>query len=791
MSWYGGSKEMDVRNVALDQAGANTRVDITIEAQTVYSPNDTLVLFLDSTQDGKSDRFVSFYGFSNGTYSALAGATPDSTVNCQRTINHGDPFTDEDKAMPTPSGGRQTFTTTIPTARLGGATSFRWAVYALNDSFSPGPSYDYAPNASNPRGDANAVADRDRDGCDTDGDGEYGDLRTIEDGAYPVRMAGGAQFGTATTPADDPNPGSGPQGPGQPPAMPTISPVQYVKTGGSMRMPDLRPRSRNCRQGCTEDEARQLLVTAGLANAKLSVERVSRLPRSARRYRNLVDDGEVFAQSIKPGNKLTVPSLAEQRFLYRTPPAIKLSAFRDKDLDLGCDKKDLEQRLNGRAWPGLSSGRGANRVRGAKDLLTKDLKCNWRITRYAKKSKISAPVIGSADVKGSKKRVNLTIDLPKTTELAIEVSDKPGHPGFNGRDVAGLDRGDGAMPVTGTGFGGFVVKVYYTGMAPSREAAGVRVMVTDGDGSAAASAVTDANGEAALYGHFRKSGNDGYITATMPIGDMGLSLDGQQPLKVKAAASKTYRTDIGRWVQKNARGVYRTINVAGGAATARAAVVCKGVDAGGNTFFITDLKAMADTARAEFAKAQTATSPQMRRFYLDGVFNVVDTMVRGGGTDQQVFAELVRDINIGPASVGNGTSSNGSCNLTQAEINTIFPRRDGAVAATVKGFPLKQGPVSTISGAGQARLPDSGFIRDSIDKNATLLGQAGGNLIGQAGGNVISTGGLNVISTGGLNIISTDGAGIISTDGASLISDKGLGIMSDNGGGLIGQAGGN
>lgn len=763
-------KRLDIRKVELAQGNGDTWVDVTVDDE-AFNEFDAIWVGFDTDFDGAGDYVARLRGFSDADPNGVLEIAPDTsaTATC---LQMGTPTKSVTPVAPLAGAdpGTQILPLRFLTSDIGGAENYRWAVYAQNDSNGAGAStWDYAPDATNPN-----------PGRPASGDDECGDGRgVVTNWAIPIKLADGVVHGTAPstgnpTPDPQPDPGAGeqPSAP-QPQPQPTIpNPVFYIRTGGPKEMPDLRPRSRNCRQGCTEEEARALLIDAGLGNARIVFDRSSTV--TPRRFRRYTDDGEVFGQSIAPGTELSVPDMAAQRFLYRKPPTITLTVFKDRDLELDCNEKDLEARLEGRSWPGSTYGRGADRVRGAQDLLEKDLRCDWRIDRYVKKAGIDTPQIGRAEVRGSKKRVTLTIEIPKTTELAIELADRPGDPRFRGNDVAGLDIVDGAMPVTGVkGYGGFVVKVYYLGIAPTNEVAGAVVDVYDGNGELTANAVTDANGEAALFGYFRQAGNDGYITATLPIGNQGLSLDGQQPLRVKEGAER-YRTDIGRWIEKQ-NGTYRTIRVNGRRATARAALVCRGVDANGQLFYIDNLQGLMDSIRQNFRNAQSAASPEGRKFWLDGVFHALDTAVRAGATDQQAFADLVRDINIGPATVGNGTRSQGTCNLSQAEIDTIFPSQNGAAIQKAKGFNLANGPLPTISGAGQSRLPDGGFIRNAIDKNATIIATDGASLIGQAGGNVISTGGLNLIGQAGGNLIGQAGG--------NLVSDNGLGLIGDNGGG--------
>jgi hypothetical protein len=567
-----------------------------------------------------------------------------------------------------------------------------------------------------------------------------------------------------------------------------------VRTGGVTRMPDLRPGSRLCRGGCTEEQARQILGASGLGAADIVFVRDTEVPHAPRRLRSLTDDGEVFAQSVPPRRRVDVPDMAAIRFLYAKPPEITLTVYRDKDLEFGCDDAGLEGKLEDQAWPGVSTGRGTRRTRGSLDLLEKDLKCNVHVIRYLKADDVTAPTIGRAEVKGSR-RVNLTIKVPRgPQELAIQMSDLPGHPGFHGRDVAGLDSEPdvtsagvpvmrAVMPVTRTGLGGFVVSVFYTHSAPTQEVRGAKVHVYDGDGSLAASATTNDDGQAALYGHFWKSGKRGRIVATLPVGEQGWTFDGEQPLKVVAGAQRYRAFGSGRWIERK-DGIYRTIRVGGDAAARSAAVGCRGFDERGNTFIVTDVEALADQVRSNHRQAMNAKSAAARRFWLDSVFAGMGTLIRAGAADRQEFTDLVTDIDIGPATVGGGTTPQGSCNLSQADVDTLLLTPSGTAAGPpAKGYTLSKGGVPTLSGAGWTQLPDGGYIHTSIGNDATLIGQAGGNLIGQAGGNLIGQAGGNLIGQAGGNLISDKGVGLIGQAGGNLIGQAG--------GNLIGQAGGN
>jgi hypothetical protein len=233
--FYG--KQVDARQVQITQDGGQTTVSVKIETPSSQpaAENDHVVFFLDSNADGKSDYGLAFSGFAQGPYHYALVSTPGSTPGCQRLASGGGPIADGDQPEAAPQDGLATLSLTFASSAIGNASSFRWAVYALNDSLQRS-TYDYVPDASNPRTPSSGEASQNLDGCDTNGDGTYGgsgDETTNNDSAYPVDLSHGSEFPGAQQPG--PGPGPGPTDPtGQPITSTTFSVAQAPK------MPNVR-----------------------------------------------------------------------------------------------------------------------------------------------------------------------------------------------------------------------------------------------------------------------------------------------------------------------------------------------------------------------------------------------------------------------------------------------------------------------------------------------------------------------------------------------------------------------
>jgi hypothetical protein len=195
-AWF-GDKQLDVRRVAIDQAAGQTTVAVSIEPPYDHdtAENDHVMLFIDSNGDALSEFGVAFSGFARTPYHWALVSTPASQLRCQRFAG-GAPVVEGDTEVPAAQDGLVTLTATFPTASIGGAESFRWAVYAMNDSLVRA-TYDYVPDASNPRTPSSGTATQNVDGCDNNGDGTYGgsgDETTFGDFSFPVDLAQGTEY---------------------------------------------------------------------------------------------------------------------------------------------------------------------------------------------------------------------------------------------------------------------------------------------------------------------------------------------------------------------------------------------------------------------------------------------------------------------------------------------------------------------------------------------------------------------------------------------------------------------
>jgi hypothetical protein len=338
--FYG--KQVDARQVQITQEGGQTTVAVSIEAPYSHpaAEADHVVFFLDSNADGKSDYGLAFSGFSQGPYHYALLPTPGSTATCQR-FSGASPIADGDQPEPTPQDGRVKLSLTFADSAIGGASSFRWAVYGLNDSLERS-TYDYVPDAANPRSPSSGTATQNRDGCDTNGDGTYGgsdDETTNADGSYPIDLSKGADFpGSQSPPPTD--------GPGQP-----ISSVTF-SVADTPRMPNVR--------GKKLGPAIDLIHAAGI-NAVIEKQPDLRrlkgrqpgqvlkqspgpkrpIPTGTAPYRKIVL--RYYVGPIKTSAKDSCPTKALSRALRGEDPADT-----QKYLDRHCDEVGVQYRFSSR-----------------------------------------------------------------------------------------------------------------------------------------------------------------------------------------------------------------------------------------------------------------------------------------------------------------------------------------------------------------------------------------------------------------------------------------------------------
>jgi len=837
MFWPHGYKELDVRRVILDQADGKTGVGISIEQDEVFSQNDTLILFIDANDDGKSDSFVSFYGFANGTYSALAATTRDSDVDCQRTVNHGEPFTDEGKAMPAPDAdGWLTFTTSVPTARLGGATTFRWGVYAWNDSYSPRPAYDYAPNAANPRGDGNAVATSDPDGCDANRDGDYGD-EPVNQGAWPVRMSGGALFGAK--PATDQQQPQAPDeqatttGPPAPKAAPAYTgPLAAVFDAlGTKKSARIRPWALACSpersdQTCkkkakfdrSESEVGDVenffkrrgmyvrVVTRPVKLAEISVKR----GRSAAKFMEAKGKGmDIVYQSIKPGTTIESSVLDPKRLVVEYWDPQEAAALELEKRGTGCQydkghkrKRVSDSRLRDHFW--------GTPPEIAQDML-KDAGCDFTVKTVKAAGTERAKVVGAAWREGTS-TIALKVHRPVATDLVLTVREDPAKV-KNADDPAIGD--DGAMPwgqysyltaqVTERRTGRLVkgAKVWWLGQRKT----------TDGNGDVTFRRKPPYVGSFLLYASYGKAAE----------------VEGFREIRVAQRKTSGFRTLTGRFMAWN-KSKKDFVGTSADMARSRKLRVVPALMGSGLTGPAITIATVKQDTVLGFVGDRLHT----------GQHNVVEvdnrnvlvaaapgTILLSGGQTQGIstadnpygqagnlLGAVVTPLAIGiahkrgsvdsilPADVKQritATAIQLQSDGVKLPISTLISDKGLGVISTGGGNVISSGGLNVIAtGGGNIISRDgAGLTRSAL---GSLIGQAGGNIISSDGASIISRDsagiisrdGAGVISSGGLNVISSGGLNVISTGGGNVISSGGLNMMPVHGGTpLIGQAGGN
>jgi hypothetical protein len=324
-AFYG--KQLDVRHVELSQGSGQTWVDVTIEYEQRRLENDALWVGFDTNFDGKGDYVARLRGFSYGDPSTGESNTASLAVypaaaGTSATCLQIDGFTHADDTVPVPgpdAGGKQVLGLRFPTSAIGGAESYRWGIYAQNDSLSRS-SFDYAPNAGNPKADRPNPAPQELDGCDDDGDGAFGESgERTTNVAAPLSLAGGAVRGTAPGGGQQPGPGPEQPQPENPRPGPTgllgfdfsfLSKLAPV-TLRTVPMPDVSAGTDACRsRRCTIDTARKVLAKAGVRDFKL-VERNGTLdevlPKSLRKN---IEHGDITGQSPGPGEPFAVTNVA-------------------------------------------------------------------------------------------------------------------------------------------------------------------------------------------------------------------------------------------------------------------------------------------------------------------------------------------------------------------------------------------------------------------------------------------------------------------------------------------------
>lgn len=821
----GGEKQLDARRVVIDQAGESTTISISVERETVARMTmDAVLMFLDTNEDSRSDRFVSFYFPSAGKYSVISGLTPNSVVGCQRTTDHGDPYVEENKDLPAADGsGWQTLTATVPTARLGGATSFRWAVYANNDSFVRA-TYDHVPDSADPRGRGSGTAAQNLDGCDTNGDGAWGgsgDENTSQ-GAYPVALTDGVKFPTAASQPSQPPAGPGADNPLLPdPALAAIPAPLTLKT---IRFPDVGPGSSKCRRLCTVESVEKRLQKMGLRNYELLIRdgEFSDIPK---RFRKYAEHGHVVSHSPAAGEEISEPNLSDYPDAKR--PKVRLYVWHEPQLEHGCDDPGIKGVLRDMPWPGTTVGAGSARVYGAEDILEKK-RCKVEFT-WRKSDGVTEPRIERVSQPGSSRVVRLGIVLPKKPDLEVAVMEgaKEFPPiadlGLVGPAVSQPSNVT-FMPATGGGQGAIVVRVMQLRVAPTMPAPpGTKVRVIDdiaGGAQVVAEGRVSVGGLAVLRGNFGELGTY-RITADYERAH-GHTLDGETTLEVRKVTSNVTTESGRRFRFRNNR--WELMKPASARTMARAAQYTCQVGAAAPLdvrmgYYLDYLaEVRTEEERSGYAALFVNAYLHARKDGLLASREMQDFL-----TARRVSLPNIGEKGLKP--VGQSCSA-----VTPEQVRHLVRGVDltGAtpVISTPEGMLATDGTLLNLNAlsAGMAggavfnlQRPRTGLTLlrdDAADIISAVISTGGGNattVLDEAARGVISTGGGNVISTGGGNMTVTNlltlpqirammavlakgGQQVISTGGGNVTDAEraaGTKVIQTGNGNLIGQAGGN
>jgi hypothetical protein len=362
-----------------------------------------------------------------------------------------------------------------------------------------------------------------------------------------------------------------------------------------------------------------------------------------------------------------------------------------------------------------------------------------------------------------------------TVELAILPEEGAYHPSLAVLKVVGL-LADGSMPRTGTGSGGFVVRVLQTTSVPSVPVAGVAVDVRGATGAPVATARTGPDGTAALKGIFNTAGT--YTIVATLQSETGLSLDGSRTVRVRAARSPVV-TQSGRTFRFR-DGAWRLLVPAGAAVTGRAAQAAGDCRPDPRDIDV-NARFTAFAMKAALIEYRKAATQAIREEWAGRFINRYLGARELGLLERRAIQDLLRAVKVSVPNVGTGqlkpvTSLCDNPTVEQA-------RKLG------RGYDLGSGPLPVISAPDGLGLPDGtvvsksafvfntndlvlappplepGRLRLSLDERVLLvesvIATGGGNLspdLRNAIAAVIATGGGNVIATGGGNVIATGGA---------------------------------
>jgi hypothetical protein len=823
-------KELDVQSLSVSQGDGNTLFETEIQYPTQGSaPFDRVVVFADTDVDGAADRAVSFLGLSGPEYTVEVRPVSQSPQNCQRIDLSGSPIA---TVGPTPlpaagPTGLRLLSGLFPTSALNGSVKYRVVAYGLNDSLSQA-TFDYLPNEANPLPSRQNPLQGDSDGCDSNGDGTYGDAgsRTASDGAYPADLSKGHLYDISGGSSGNPGGGGGSGGgsgaggaTSPPPPSPITKPIGTVPVGSpaleqSFEMPQVEPYlKRNLWRFVDRAEARRIIekkIKAACNACPLPNIRFDETNRASN-YDPFTGGNDARAALRKQGKPWSVmrqlPKAGTKIVVKNgdpSPTSIKLWVFdpdRERSLQqelaeaekkrkkkekeskkkVACSlvdlpKDDFRRLMLARDF--FASKQAGKKGESATEILLAN-KCNWN-PEFKELPDTHRYWVSDAKQNKSSRTIDITVQGPANPGLAIALRDDPAKAKT---DELGLRKGDWVLGAGKGVKGSFTMSV--TEIATGRFVSGVDVEVWFGDeladgrrGTArlvASGKKTDANGDLTVSLPFEKPGT---ITVfARHSGKNGVETKGYRYIDVKKTSGSTWTTTSertlaasgGKWKQQGAAKYTALLPASLGSDTSASKPVF-----------------LANVAQGLVA----AVAPGQLNF---GAGNVVVFAHRGNN----VFAV---------ARPGMMLFSGG------APLTGVGPQVTAAnVADVMKGIvePLKRasdqgvGTVRTVFAPGSA-------LKTLLDQQSTFLGgissyqppslisDKGLGFVSNNNGNFVSTNTGNVISTGGGNVNASNSAGVISTGGGNVISTGGLNLLgsgakviSTGGGNLIGQAGGN
>jgi hypothetical protein len=768
-----GGKELDLQSIAISQNATEALFEAEIQYPVLggSAPHDQVQVFLDTNLDGNAERAVGFVGLSSGSYTVEVRQVTTTPANCQRL---GDLlYSSSPTSLPSPDGaGNRLLQAPFAASHLG-ASSYKWAAYAVNDSLSQA-AFDYLPNDANPVPAKPNPLPRDYDGCDTDGDGTP-EFSTIVDKAFPVDMTKGHQYGATTA---EPGGGTGggggggstPPGPG--PTRLTIGEPIFGYTPVAIpTMPRLVPTDGKSTDFITVTEAEKRLRALKVpVSVKLTARKSAdaETTKQAKFLRSKAKGDEVMFQKPAPGTPVALGADGK-------PPVVKLSYYDAAD-DIRDRNKNCDLKSTALAKKAL---RGKSQSDAEFELRRLDCTATWT---EAPAFGIEQPEVTSARKLGNGS-IEVTIGLPRTAQdLLLIVKEDP----FRTKRNELSFTEDWRLVKSGAKNRSRIT-VQVIERATGRFVPGALVAISDGDEEVATD-TSDRSGEAELLIPFGEAGRR--TLYAVYNGANGVTASGWRHVFVADLKGKSFKTVSGREM-KASKGVYL--------ATAKSATAAKRYRIGPAT-------AGAGATGTQLAAPTIVQTPTLTFFRDDrSPTKLAPTTAPHGALDipknGSVLVCTTRGLVLAVNGVGGSASE--ACartvlairNAALADVATVRSElrapageavQKDAQAAEQAGVQAPATPAGSEVGlisiaagheargkGGSVQLPEQ-IVRIVRNGQVVYEGPAS-SLIGQAGGNLVAGG----------KVISNDGAGVISADGASLISDKGLGLISDNGGGLV------